>query len=313
MKGRLPEEILHRRKMGFPVPVGAWLRGPWRHLLDEFVTGPARARPRPLRPTGRRATRAEHIAAANQAESGSGRWSTSRSGSGSSSTASRSATFQCGRRPYRADPLAQDRAAPPGGQGREDPHLPDAPRAARGSMTSPTSAWTTAAPRRMPRRGLRSTAHPVTPCRSSPPPGFAASSPRSPGTCSRPCPTPSPGTARRRSAPDRGAWLPTAFDVVVCDFLVPAVNVPRRLRVPSVLFQHNVEAEIWAATRGGSTAMPWSSAYMALQWRPHGAVRARGLPGASRTWWRSPTQDAELFRQRYGVPSRIQRRNRRGH
>ena len=40
MTGRLPAEILSRRKMGFPVPVGTWLRGPWRHLLDEFVTSP---------------------------------------------------------------------------------------------------------------------------------------------------------------------------------------------------------------------------------------------------------------------------------
>lgn len=37
MKGKLPEEILTRKKMGFPVPVGSWLRGPFRHLLDEYV------------------------------------------------------------------------------------------------------------------------------------------------------------------------------------------------------------------------------------------------------------------------------------
>jgi sugar transferase (PEP-CTERM/EpsH1 system associated) len=35
------------------------------------------------------------------------------------------------------------------------------------------------------------------------------------------------------------------FDLVVCDFLVPAVNMPRQLPCPSVLFTHNVEAEIW--------------------------------------------------------------------
>jgi asparagine synthase (glutamine-hydrolysing) len=45
MQGRLPPQILERRKMGFPVPVGAWLRGDWAPLLDEYVTGPrARAR-----------------------------------------------------------------------------------------------------------------------------------------------------------------------------------------------------------------------------------------------------------------------------
>lgn len=35
------------------------------------------------------------------------------------------------------------------------------------------------------------------------------------------------------------------FDVVVCDFLVPMVNLPARLPCPLVLFTHNVEAEIW--------------------------------------------------------------------
>jgi asparagine synthase (glutamine-hydrolysing) len=45
MQGKLPAPTLERRKMGFPVPVGSWLRGPWRPLLSEYVTGPrARAR-----------------------------------------------------------------------------------------------------------------------------------------------------------------------------------------------------------------------------------------------------------------------------
>jgi sugar transferase (PEP-CTERM/EpsH1 system associated) len=35
------------------------------------------------------------------------------------------------------------------------------------------------------------------------------------------------------------------YDAVVCDFLPPLVNMPRRLPCPSVLFTHNVEAEIW--------------------------------------------------------------------
>ena len=37
----------------------------------------------------------------------------------------------------------------------------------------------------------------------------------------------------------------TRPDVVICDFLDAAVNFSRRLPVPSVLFQHNVESEIW--------------------------------------------------------------------
>lgn len=41
-------------------------------------------------------------------------------------------------------------------------------------------------------------------------------------------------------------WFNQAsFDVTVCDFLDAAVNFPRALTIPSVLFQHNVESEIW--------------------------------------------------------------------
>jgi glycosyltransferase involved in cell wall biosynthesis len=35
------------------------------------------------------------------------------------------------------------------------------------------------------------------------------------------------------------------FDVAICDFLDAAVNFPADLTIPSVLFQHNVESEIW--------------------------------------------------------------------
>lgn len=37
MKGILPEEILTRSKMGFPVPVGNWFRGEFKHIVDEYV------------------------------------------------------------------------------------------------------------------------------------------------------------------------------------------------------------------------------------------------------------------------------------
>jgi sugar transferase (PEP-CTERM/EpsH1 system associated) len=36
-----------------------------------------------------------------------------------------------------------------------------------------------------------------------------------------------------------------SFDAVICDFLVPVVNMPERLPCPGILFTHNVEAEIW--------------------------------------------------------------------
>jgi len=35
------------------------------------------------------------------------------------------------------------------------------------------------------------------------------------------------------------------FDLIVCDFLFPAVNLPTRLPCPAVIFTHNVESEIW--------------------------------------------------------------------
>ncbi|HLM23906.1 MAG TPA: asparagine synthase-related protein, partial [Pyrinomonadaceae bacterium] len=37
MKGILPEKILSRSKMGFPVPIGSWFRGPFKSVIDEYV------------------------------------------------------------------------------------------------------------------------------------------------------------------------------------------------------------------------------------------------------------------------------------
>lgn len=37
MKGVLPEKILSRSKMGFPVPIGKWFRGPFKSIVDEYV------------------------------------------------------------------------------------------------------------------------------------------------------------------------------------------------------------------------------------------------------------------------------------
>lgn len=49
--------------------------------------------------------------------------------------------------------------------------------------------------------------------------------------------------AMRREISER--QLGATFDVLVCDFLAPATNVPEACRVPTILFQHNVEAMIW--------------------------------------------------------------------
>jgi asparagine synthase (glutamine-hydrolysing) len=47
MRNRLPQEILTRKKMGFPVPVGSWFRGRFSGIIDEYVLG-KRARERAI-------------------------------------------------------------------------------------------------------------------------------------------------------------------------------------------------------------------------------------------------------------------------
>ncbi|OLC28317.1 MAG: asparagine synthase (glutamine-hydrolyzing) [Armatimonadetes bacterium 13_1_40CM_64_14] len=40
LRGLVPDPILRRRKMGFPVPVGRWFRGPFWPVVQEFVLSP---------------------------------------------------------------------------------------------------------------------------------------------------------------------------------------------------------------------------------------------------------------------------------
>src|SRR2546428_655082 len=40
LRGLVPDPILTRRKMGFPVPVGRWLRGPYWPVVEEVVLSP---------------------------------------------------------------------------------------------------------------------------------------------------------------------------------------------------------------------------------------------------------------------------------
>ncbi|HXD75026.1 MAG TPA: glycosyltransferase, partial [Vicinamibacterales bacterium] len=54
------------------------------------------------------------------------------------------------------------------------------------------------------------------------------------------------------------------FDLIVCDFLFPAVNLPKRLPCPAVMFTHNVESEIWrrhAETASGVTRPLYTTQY----------------------------------------------------
>jgi sugar transferase (PEP-CTERM/EpsH1 system associated) len=56
------------------------------------------------------------------------------------------------------------------------------------------------------------------------------------------------------------------FDAVVCDFLVPFVNMPERLPCPAVVFTHNVESEIWRR-HAETAANPFARRLLAQQWR----------------------------------------------
>jgi hypothetical protein len=55
-------------------------------------------------------------------------------------------------------------------------------------------------------------------------------------------------------------------DIVVCDFLAPAVNMPPGLTCPAVLFQHNVEAMIWQR-HYEVQANPVKKFYLREQWQ----------------------------------------------
>ena len=56
------------------------------------------------------------------------------------------------------------------------------------------------------------------------------------------------------------------YDAIVCDFLPPLVNMPDRLPCPSILFTHNVEAEIWRR-HAETAANPVSRTLLGQQWQ----------------------------------------------
>jgi sugar transferase (PEP-CTERM/EpsH1 system associated) len=91
------------------------------------------------------------------------------------------------------------------------------------------------------------------------------------------------------------------FDVLVCDFLQPSVNVPARLPVAAVLFQHNVEAMIWKRHYEVQTN-PLKKSYLYGQWRKsHAYERAAcrrfdHVVAVSR-------EDREMMQRAYGLKS----------
>ncbi|PYP78191.1 MAG: asparagine synthase (glutamine-hydrolyzing) [Gemmatimonadetes bacterium] len=68
MRDVLPPEILSRGKMGFPVPIGSWLRGPYRAVVDELVLSPRALERRLFDPESIRALVRRHQAGEDHAE-----------------------------------------------------------------------------------------------------------------------------------------------------------------------------------------------------------------------------------------------------
>ena len=62
----VPREILERRKMGFPTPLGRWLRGPFWPMVEEIVLGPRALRRGFFKPAALRRLAEEHRAGARE-------------------------------------------------------------------------------------------------------------------------------------------------------------------------------------------------------------------------------------------------------
>jgi sugar transferase (PEP-CTERM/EpsH1 system associated) len=88
-------------------------------------------------------------------------------------------------------------------------------------------------------------------------------------------------------------------DVVVCDFLAPAANVPTNLGKPTVLFQHNVEAMIWKRHCEVQNN-PLKKAYLLAQWKKMRAFERRMCRSFDSVVAVSE-EDCEQMRSEYGA------------
>ena len=105
----------------------------------------------------------------------------------------------------------------------------------------------------------------------------------------------SPEMTRRIRELTRGGQ----FDVVVCDFLFPSINVPRDIDCPLVLFQHNVEEQIWRR-HAEAASNPLTRMYFRTQWR-----RVRAFEQAECARYDHivavSEADRDLMRAQYGI------------
>ncbi|MGH7182168.1 MAG: glycosyltransferase [Nitrospiraceae bacterium] len=88
-------------------------------------------------------------------------------------------------------------------------------------------------------------------------------------------------------------------DLLVCDFLHPAVNMPDTLPCPSVLFQHNVEAMIWQRHFEEQTN-PLKKAYLCNQWKKTQRYERAACQRFDRVVAVS-VDDGETMRREYGL------------
>jgi len=89
------------------------------------------------------------------------------------------------------------------------------------------------------------------------------------------------------------------FDVLVCDFLAPAVNLPPNVQTPVVLFQHNVEAMIWKRHYEVQTN-PVKKRYLYRQWRKMQRFERDACGRVERVIAVSEA-DAEMMQREYGL------------
>jgi sugar transferase (PEP-CTERM/EpsH1 system associated) len=108
-------------------------------------------------------------------------------------------------------------------------------------------------------------------------------------------------SAIRRAVSEARAKTP--IDLLLCDFLTPSVNVPPGLGVPLALFQHNVEAAIWArhAEVPGSILR---RRYMREQWRRMLVFERRECQRYDQVIAVSEA-DRDVFMHEYGVERTI--------
>ncbi len=88
-------------------------------------------------------------------------------------------------------------------------------------------------------------------------------------------------------------------DVVVCDFLMPAINLPNRVPCATVLFQHNVEAMIWKR-HFEVQRNPLKKAFLHGQWRKAFAFEREMCRQFDKVVAVS-VEDREIMRADYGV------------